>query len=102
MIDEVRNKQLDISRLCQRYHVRRLDLFGSASVGNFDSQSSDLDFLVVFDSLPPREHADAYFGLLAELCDLFKRDVDLVELQAVNNPYFLEAAELSRLPLYAA
>jgi len=36
--------------LCEKYHVKRLDVFGSAARGDFD-KSSDIDFLVEFDSL---------------------------------------------------
>src|SRR5437868_4983824 len=49
--------------LCRRFHVRRLELFGSAAREDFDPARSDLDFLVAFD----RTHRDAlsfrtYFG----------------------------------------
>jgi predicted nucleotidyltransferase len=102
VITEVTDKQQDLVKLCQRFHVSRLDIFGSGSHGNFDPQSSDLDFLVVFELLSPKAHADAYFGLLQELKLLFSRPVDLIELEAINNPYFLEAVEESRSLLYAA
>ncbi len=91
-----------ISTLCQRFGARRLELFGSAAKGTFDAARSDLDFLVEF----PREfvdgRADAYFGLLFALQDLFARDVDLVETSAVDNPYFLNEIRGSRTTLYAA
>ena len=61
-----------------------------------------MDFLVEFVDMSPSEHANAYFGLLSALEVLFKRHVDLVELKAINNPYFLEAVEESRTMLYAA
>ena len=48
--------------LCRRFGVRRLDLFGSAATGRFDPTRSDLDFLVVFEEIPPTAYADAYFG----------------------------------------
>ena len=34
--------------LCRAHHVTRLDVFGSAATGDFDS-SSDIDFLVESD-----------------------------------------------------
>lgn len=102
MIQELQDRTEELAGLCRQYHVKRLDVFGSASVGNFDPQRSDLDFLVIFESLPPREHADAYFGLHAKLQELFRRDVDLVEWEAIKNPYFLAAAEESRSPIYGA
>jgi len=102
LIQELQDRTEELAGLCRQYHVKWLDVFGSASVGNFDPQRSDLDFLVIFESLPPREHADAYFGLHAKLQELFRRDVDLVEWEAIKNPYFLAAVEESRSPIYGA
>lgn len=92
----------ELIRLCQRFGVRRLELFGSAASGDFDPQSSDLDFLVEFQDLPPAAYANAYFDLLEGLNDLFHRPVDLVTLSSVKNPYFLHGIEHSRTMLYAA
>jgi predicted nucleotidyltransferase len=91
-----------VCRMCQQHHVARLELFGSAADGEFDSVRSDLDFLVEFEALCPVERADAYFGLLAGLQDLFQRDIDLVEEGAVDNPYFRQSIEHTRTVLYAA
>lgn len=96
-------KQGEIKALCRKFHVKQLDLFGSAATQAFDPEKSDVDFLVIFaDDLQPGQHADSYFGLLSELEALFQRHVDLVELKAISNPYFLEAVEESRTLLYAA
>lgn len=102
MIRLIEEKRDDIARLCQRYGVRRLELFGSATGEAFDSTTSDLDFLVEFRPLKSGEYADAYFGLLEGLQQLFGRPVDLVMPHAVKNPYFLEAMNQSRTLLYAA
>jgi hypothetical protein len=91
-----------LEALCRRFQVRRLTLFGSAATGEFEAGRSDLDFLVEFQTLAPAQHADAYFGLLLELEDLFQRKIDLVEEGASENPYFLSAVEQSRALLYAA
>jgi predicted nucleotidyltransferase len=82
--------------------VRRLELFGSATRDDFDDTTSDLDFLVEFEEMPPAEYADAYFGLLAALESLLRRRIDLVVLSAIRNPYFLESINRSRTVLYAA
>ena len=87
---------------CRRYHVRRLDLFGSAVTDRFDPAHSDLDMLVVFDDLPPGPYADAYFALKQGLESLYGRDVDLVTDAALQNPYFRRAVEAQRQALYAA
>jgi hypothetical protein len=92
----------ELTRLCSAHHVRRLELFGSAAKGGFNSSTSDLDFLVEFEGLKPGQHADAYFGLLEGLESLFQRRIDLVMVSAIKNPYFLENIESSRTLLYAA
>jgi predicted nucleotidyltransferase len=45
-----------VAALCKRASARRLDVFGSAVRPDFDTQRSDLDFVVVFDDLPPVEY----------------------------------------------
>ncbi len=102
MISIVQSNRKGVERLCRRFRVRRLELFGSAVRGQFDPETSDLDFLVDFEQLKPEEYADTYFGLLEGLRELFKRNVDLVMVSAVKNPYFLEGIERSRTLLYAA
>jgi uncharacterized protein len=92
----------ELADLCRRHHVARLDLFGSAATGAVGHPSGDLDFFVEFDPLEPAEHADAYFGLLFALEDLFCMPIDLIETGAVRNPYFLHSANQSRTLLYAA
>ncbi len=76
--------------------MRRLALFGSALGQNFDPTASDLDFAVEFEPLPPGQHKESYFGLLAGLEDLFERPVDLVEYAPIHNPYFLRQLLASR------
>jgi predicted nucleotidyltransferase len=63
-------KHTEIVDLCRRYRVRKLELFGSAANGRFDPETSDLDFLVDFDTIPHGEHANCYFSLLFALKDL--------------------------------
>lgn len=102
MVHLVEEKRDEIARLCQRCGVRRLELFGSAAGEDFRGETSDLDFLVEFQPLKAGEYADAYFGLLEGLQQLFDRPVDLVMPRAVRNPYFLEALNQGRKLLYAA
>ena len=82
--------------------MKALELFGSATGDRFDPATSDLDFLVDYEEIPPRDHAACYFGLLFSLEELFGRQVDLVELSAVRNPYFLQAIAKDRVLLYGA
>ena len=102
MVHEIEDHRAALEDLCRRFRVNRLELFGSAVGEAFDRESSDLDFIVEFDDLREGEYADMYFGLAEALRDLFRRDVDLVVLSAVKNPYFRESIERSRTLLYAA
>ncbi len=94
------NKE-EVKNLCQRFHVKSLEVFGSATNDNFNN-ASDIDFLVEFDQTGIDNYADSYFGLLAALKDLFKQPIDLVVSSSINNPYFLESIEKDRASLYAA
>jgi predicted nucleotidyltransferase len=91
-----------LAAICRRRRVRRLELFGSAAGLDFDEATSDLDFLVEYLPLRDGEHADAYFGLLEDLEDVFGRTVDLVMTRAIRNRYFREGIQNSRVTLYAA
>lgn len=91
-----------IAALCREAHARRLDLFGSAVRDDFDAASSDLDFLVVFEDLPPVRYAEAFFGLKQGLEALFARPVDLVVERAIRNPYFQQRVSAERQPIYGA
>ncbi len=95
-------KHAEIVELCRRYRVRKLEIFGSAANGRFVPATSDLDFLVEYEPIPYKLHADCYFGLLFALQDLFAREVDLVETGAISNPYFLRSIAKDRVLLYAA
>ena len=91
-----------LAALCQRFGVRTLELFGSASSGLFDPQNSDIDFLL---DLAPDGDPDLfsrYFGLKEALERLFGRTVDLVMVGALRNPHFIKAVNQTRQPVYAA
>jgi len=64
--------------------------------------SSDLDLVVDFLPMSPREHKRAYFGLLAALEALVERPVDLIERGAVLNPFVRDSIERHQEVLYDA
>ena len=102
MIPEITERRAELEDLCRRFQVGRLDVFGSAATGKFNSQKSDLDFLVAFKAPDRPGYADRYFGLLEALERLFARPVDLVVDSAIKNPFFRESIERSKVLLYAA
>ena len=103
MISIVEDRRAEIAALCERYGVKRLDLFGSAAGDGFDPEGSDLDFVMSFERRDPPELFDRYFGLEEDLEALFGRGVDLVmEGTLERNRRFANGVEGSLVFLYAA
>ncbi len=103
MIADIALHREEVRDLCRRFHVRRLDIFGSAARGEgFDPAQSDLDFLVEFQPLPPGAYVDAFFGLKEAMEQLFGRPADLVSAASIRNPYFRQSVDETKALLYAA
>lgn len=102
MIELIEKKSQELAQLCQKYHVTRLDIFGSAAMDDFNESTSDLDFLVEFDESINDRRFDNYFDLLRALQHLFAIPVDLVEAGGLSNPFFIKQVNETRRQLYAA
>jgi predicted nucleotidyltransferase len=89
----------DIVRLCRLHKVSKLFAFGSVLKESFNDES-DIDLIVDFDQVPIEDYADNYFDLKYELESLFNRPVDLLEEQAIRNPYFKREVEKERQLIY--
>jgi uncharacterized protein len=100
MIHEIKEWMTDVANLCRRYDVEELHLFGSATSAVSIAEVGDLDFLARFKDAPPARHASNYFGLVEGLATMFDCRVDLVEHDAIRNPYFRTAVEEQKEPLY--
>lgn len=87
----------DIAGFCQRHHIRRLALFGSALRADF-KPSSDLDVLVEF--TPGHVPGLAFWGLEDELSVVFGRRVDLNTPQDLSC-YFRDSVVAEARTLYA-
>jgi len=97
----IRDNLDQIEKLCKKYGVRKLDIFGSALRDDF-RVDSDLDFTVEFRPDAPREGwGGAYMALMRALKEALSRDVDLVEYSAVRNPYFKAELDETRVNIYA-
>lgn len=102
MIDLIERHRAEIEELCRRYHVERLELFGSAADGTWDPATSDLDFLLELLPAAAGRVFHGYFDLKDDLERLFGRKVDLVMPAAIRNPYFRAAVDRQRTPVYVA
>ena len=78
-----------INELCVSHKVKSLYAFGSVLTDDFNS-NSDIDLIVDFKEIDVVDYADNYFDLKFSLQDIFNRSVDLLEEQALKNPYFKE------------
>ena len=85
--------------LCEKYHVEKLYLFGSALNSSFNPKS-DIDLLVKFKSIELSEYFDNYINLKENLKSLFRRDVDLVEEQTLRNPVLINSIEKNKKSIY--
>ena len=90
----------DVSRLCKKYHVVELSIFGSSIRDDF-TQNSDVDILVSF------EH-DAKITLFdimeleKEFSQLLNKKVDVVEKESLKNPIRKNKILSTREIIYAA
>ncbi len=99
----IADKREEVTELCRRYGVARLEVFGSAARGtDFDPQTSDADFLVEFRLDHGRAPLQQYFDFAEALRQTLGRSVDLVESGAVQNPYMRAAINKSRELVYAS
>jgi len=95
--------QIDIDRaqlekLCQKYGIRRLALFGSVIRDDF-GDDSDVDILVEF--LPDEKVGLSFFSLQEDLSQLIGRRVDL-STPGFLSPRIREKVASEARPVYEA
>ena len=95
-IDKYHNK---ISSVCSLYNVNKLYIFGSAITDEYNYES-DVDLLVDFKNISVNNYADNYYDLKIELQKIFNRKIDLLELQAIKNPYLKSEIEQTKRLIY--
>jgi predicted nucleotidyltransferase len=101
MLQLIEMRRRDTAELCKRFHVSRLEVFGSAARGSdLDPTRSDVDLLVTYEPNTSRPRLEEYFEFREQLEALFGRSVDLVMAGAVRNPYIRADIERSRELVY--
>lgn len=89
----------ELRKICEQFHIQKLELFGSALKGPF-SQKSDVDFLVSFNPIPLEDYFENYINLKISLEKLLDRKIDLLEEQTLKNPYLIESIKNNHLKVY--
>lgn len=125
----VRDRLPQIRAACERFHVDRLWLYGSAVSPNYQPRLSDLDFMVVFTPEagmaydgpsehcpfgPPTRPGSAYpvnyRALRAALRDIFdgcltetegREQIDIGSYKFIDNKYFQASVDATKVELYA-
>lgn len=88
-----------LKNLCDKYHVEKMYLFGSALTPNFNAKS-DIDFLVKFKQIDLAEYFDNYMNFKENLKKLFGREIDLVEEQTLKNPILINSIDKNKTLVY--
>jgi uncharacterized protein len=85
--------------LCKQHKVKELYIFGSILTPEF-TDSSDVDFLVQFDTIDLLDYFDNYMDFKEKLETLLDRPVDLLENQAIRNPIFRQVLDRDKRLVY--
>lgn len=88
-----------LKALCDKYHVEKMYLFGSALNSNFNSKS-DIDFLVKFKVIELKNYFENYINFKENLKNLLGRDIDLVEEQTLKNPILINSIDRNKELVY--
>jgi predicted nucleotidyltransferase len=89
----------EITRLCRQHKVKTLYAFGSVLTEKFNNDS-DVDLIVKFHDIPVESYADNYFDFKFSLQEMLNRPVDLLEEQAIRNPYFIRHVNQHKQLIY--
>ena len=99
---EIASRSKEIAELCRSHSVARLEIFGSAARGtDFDPATSDVDFLVEYESEDLGPFAGRHFALQDDLAEVLGREVDLV-MALPDNRYLRASVNQCREVVYDA
>ena len=88
-----------INELCVNHKVKSLYAFGSVLTPSFNAES-DIDLIVDFNEIDVKDYADNYFDLKLSLQEILNRPIDLLEAQAIKNPYFKQVVNETKELVY--
>lgn|GEM_PF-1433441 len=103
MINSERDYSEEIANLCRRYNVKYLGLHGSGlSQEDAGFEDAEINFLVEFFPLEPKQYGTCYFSLEKELQDMFSRPVCLCDLTGITLPEILQPLTRHTTDIYKA
>lgn len=99
MIPLIADNKDAIAAICREYRIRKLDLFGSAATGEFDADTSDIDFIVDVGDYE-RGVSVRFFRFADALESLLGHPIELITEEQIRNPYFRQSVEEQRTNVY--
>ena len=91
----------DIARICEKYHISELSVFGSALRDDF-RDDSDVDLLIVWEDYMNKNGSWDFLYIENDLEKLIGRDVDVVDKECIRNPIRREEILSSYEVVYVA
>ena len=88
-----------IRKLCSIHKVDKMYVFGSVLTKDF-SEQSDVDFLVKFGEIELYDYFENLLNLKESLEKLLQRKVDILEIQAIKNPYLKKSIDNNKKLIY--
>ena len=89
----------ELKGLCIKHKVDELYVFGSILTDFFEDKS-DIDFLVKFGEVDLYDYFDNYMDFKESLEKIFKKDIDLVEIQTIKNPILKRSINRNKTKIY--
>lgn len=100
MVDLITDNLPIIIALCEKYGVRKLEVFGSATSDRFDPARSDVDFVIEFADYGPGI-PERFFRFADDIEALPGRNADFIfGDKPIKNPYLRESVDESRATIF--
>lgn len=87
-----------IKKLCKNHHVDELFAFDASELD--EARACPHGFMVRFYPLPPEEYGDNYYSLKDALSEMMGCEVELIEEQALKNPFLEKIINASKISIY--
>ena len=84
----------------QHHKVDKIYAFGSSMTDRFDPEKSDIDLVVKLSIEDPIDYGESLLLFWDELELLFKRKIDLLTDESINNPYLRKSIESTKKLIY--
>ena len=95
----IKSNITSIQHILQKHNVKRAFVFGSVCTDNFN-ENSDVDMIIAFQKRYFDNYVDNYLSLETELSELLHRNIDLIAEETIQNPYFIQSINQTKIPIY--